>query len=133
VIIFVTGRTVAAAQILDPIGADDDDRQITGEQSVDHRSDGGLSDTVFGEQVEQAAQARIAVLDGLSNDLLTSSVNDGDGVIVAGLVDASGQAAVGRLVGQGIWGTLRDSLLAAEPSGEGTRLSVPERDSRVAH
>ncbi len=121
-IIFVTGRTVAAAQILDPIGADDDDGQTTGEQSVDHRSigasDGGLSDTVFGEQVEQAAQARIAVLDGLSNDLLTSSINDGHGVIVAGLVDASGQAAVGRLVGQGIWGTLRDSLLAAEPSGE---------------
>jgi hypothetical protein len=71
------------------------------------------------------------VLDGLPNDLLTSSVNDGHGVIVAVLVDASGQAAVGRLVGQGIWGTLHDSLLAAEPSGEGTRRSVPER--RVAH
>jgi hypothetical protein len=120
-IIFVAGRTVAAAQILDLIGADDDDGQATGEQSVDHRSigafDGDLSDTVFGEQVEQAAQARIAVLDGLTRDLLTAGINNRDRVIVASPVDSSGQA-VGRLVGQRNWGTLQHSLLAAEPSGE---------------
>ena len=68
-------------------------------------------------RLEQAAQAGIAVLDGLAQDLPTSGIDDGHGVIVAGPVDSSGQA-VGRLVGQGIWGKLHDSLLAAEPSGE---------------
>ena len=120
-VVFVAGRTVASAQVLDLVGADDHDGQATVEQRVDHRAVGAfdrdLVDTMLGEQPQQATQAGIAVLDGLSNDLPTSSIDDGHGVIVAGPVDASGQT-VGWLVGQGIWGTLQDSLLAAEPSGE---------------
>ena len=115
-IVFVAGRTVASAQVLNLVGADDHDGQATVEQGVDHRSvwafDSDLADTVLGEQTQQATQAGIAVLNGLSNDLLTSGIDDGHDVIVASPVDSSGQV-VGRLVGQGMWGTLQDSLLAA--------------------
>ncbi len=135
-IVLIAGRTVSAAQILDLIGTDHHDRQAASKQGIDHRSigafDGDLGDTVFGEQCEQPAQACVAVLDGLTQDLLTAGVNNRDRVIIASPVDSSGQS-VGRFVGQGNWGTLQDSLLAAEPSGKPTRTSVPERGSRIAH
>jgi NAD(P)-binding Rossmann-like domain len=72
---------------------------------------------VLGQQTQQATHAGIAVLKDLSNDLRTSGIDDGHGVIVASPVDSSGQV-VGRLVGQGMRGTFQDSLLAAKPSGQ---------------
>jgi len=120
-IVFVAGRTVASAQVLDLVGADDHDGQATIEQGVDDRAirafDRDLADTMVGEQLQQGAQSSVAVFDGVSVDLLTSSIHDGQGVVIASPVDPSGQS-VGRLVGQENWGTLHDSLLAAEPSGE---------------
>ena len=93
--------------------------------------DADLADSVFVEQVDQAAQAGIAVLDGLAQDLFPASVNDSHGMIVASPIDPSGPA-VGRLVGQRIWDTSRQPPRCSTQWG-GTRLSVPERDSRFAH
>ena len=72
-VVFVAGRAVAAAQVLDLVGADDDHGDPGVEQRVDHRPvgafDGHLLDTVLGEQVEQAAQSRMRCARRSAQDL----------------------------------------------------------------
>ena len=132
-VVFVPGRPVAAAQVLDLVRADHHHGDPRGEQSIDDRPvgtlDRDLRGTGTGQDTGQLAQPGSAVLDHAPADLAAAGIDDRYCVIVTSPVDPGGHAA-GRFLGQGIPGRLQVCLLAASPSGEapscgaGTRLPV---------
>jgi len=120
-VVLVAGRAVAAAQVLDLVRADHHHGDPGLEQRLDDRAvrplDRDLADAALGQQAQQGAQARGAVLDHAPVDLPAAGIDDRDRVVIARPVDTAGQP-VRRFLGQGGWGRLHDSLLAADPSGE---------------
>ena len=121
-VVLVAGRAVAAAQVLDLVRADH------------HHGDPGLRAGCrrpARRVVRSRPRRRRCRPSRLSRsrspaavcstvrpvDLAAAVVDDRDGVVVAGPVDAGGHAVDG-LVGQGVAGRLHVSLLAASPSGE---------------
>jgi hypothetical protein len=124
-VVFVAGRAVASAQVLDLVRADDHHCDAGLEQRLDDRSIGAFDRDFRGpgadEFDEQPTQTRRGVLNGEPVRFTASTVDDRHCVVVAGPVQASGHTAF-RLVGQlgdhGIAGRLHVSLLAARPSGE---------------
>src|SRR5690625_2123223 len=124
-VVLVAGRTVAAAQVLEPVRADHHDSHVGVEQGVDDRSvaafDGDLADTVLVEKVHQGTESGGGVFDGLTRDLEAAVVDDADRMILAGPVHATGDTVdglVGQFATRGGAGRLHVSLLAARPSGE---------------
>jgi len=121
-VVLVAGRAVAGAQVLELVGADDDDGQAGLEEALHDRTvgpfDGDLVGPVLGEPADQVADASGGVGDGEPLDHLAASIDDGDGVVVASPVHASGP--VTRPGGRkgGLRRMLHISLLAAGPSGE---------------
>jgi len=134
-VVFVAGRAVARAQVLELVGADDHHAQAGVEQRGDDRPvgafDRGLAHAELGEAVEQPTQpgvgVGVGVGDGEPVSDLAGAVDDGHDVVVFGPVQSGGQPT-GWCRGQdrasraGIRGVLRGSvhhrLLAASPSGE---------------
>jgi hypothetical protein len=130
-VIFVPGRPVPAAQVLDLVRADHHHGDPRLEQGARDRAAGsfdrGLPGAAAGQHGEQFAQAGGAVPGGAPADLTAPGIDDGYGVIITCPVDPARHVA-GRFFGQGISGRLQVCLLAASPSGEapscgaGTRL-----------
>src|SRR5271166_1187866 len=120
-VVFVAGRAVPAAQVLQLVGADDDHGDPDVKQGVDHRPvrafDGHLLDTVTGQRVAQLPQSGGAVLDGQPQNLAAAGIDHRYRVVVTGPVDTARQS-VGGFFGKGVSGRLHVSLLAASPSGE---------------
>jgi hypothetical protein len=136
-VVFVAGRAVAAAQVLDLVRADHHDREAGVEQRLDHGPirafDRYLGAPRAGEHLDQFPQPGRAVLDAAPEQFAAAGVHDRDRVIITGPVQATGHTArrlIGQLAGHGSAGRLHVSLLAASPSGEapsygaGTRLPV---------
>jgi len=121
-VVLVAGRAVAGAEVLELVGADHDDGQAGLEEALHDRTvgpfDGDLVGPVLGEPADQVADASGGVGDGEPLDHLAASIDDGDGVVVASPVHASGP--VTRPGGRkgGLRRMLHISLLAAGPSGE---------------
>jgi tetratricopeptide (TPR) repeat protein len=120
-VVFIAGRAVPAAQVLDLVRADHHHGDPGLQQCIDDRAvralDRDLADAALGEQAQQGTQARRAVLDHAPVDLPAAGIDDRDSVIIACPVDTAGQP-IRRFLRQGGWGKLQNSLLAADPSGE---------------
>ena len=93
-VVLVTGRAVAAAQVLDLVRADHHHRQAGGQEGVDDRTvgafDGDLADAVLAQCLDQLAQAGGGVLDRASIDLTATAVDDREGMVIAGPVHSRG-------------------------------------------
>ena len=96
-VVLVARRAVPAAQVLDPVRADHDDRDLGVEQGLDDRAVGSfdrdLTGAVPGQEPGQLAQAGAGVLDHRSGDLAAAAIEDAHGVVVAGPVDPGGDVA----------------------------------------
>jgi hypothetical protein len=120
-VVFVAGRTVATAQILQLVRAD----HHHGAPGLDKRIDDGtvgafdtdLADAALSQQAQQGPQPSGAVFDHAAVDLTTTGIDDRHGMVVAGPVN-SARHVVSRFLRQGGWGRIHHSLLAARPSGE---------------
>src|SRR3979411_1506429 len=124
-VVLVAGRAVAAAQVLELVGADHHHGDTGGEQRVDDGAvgtfDGHLADPGTGQQRRQCSQSRSTVFDGASVDLDAAVVDDRYRVIITGPINSTGQSVDGFRRQDG-WGILHHSLLAASPSGEAPKL-----------
>jgi hypothetical protein len=120
-VVFVAGRAVASAQVLDLVGADHHDRDTGVEQGVHHRPvrafDRDLPHAGARQHGEQLAQSGGVVFDRGSHDFAAAAIDDRHRVIITGPVDSACDA-VGGFRRQGTSGRLHNSLLAASPSGE---------------
>src|ERR1700758_220999 len=120
-VVFVACRAIAAAQVLDLIGVDDDNGDPRVKQGIDERSvrtfDGHFVGTGARQDSNQLGQTPGAVLDHSAIDRAATAIDNRNRVIVTGPIDPT-RDTVDWLVGQHNWGILHDSLLAAEPSGE---------------
>jgi hypothetical protein len=120
-IVLVAGRPVAAAQVLQLVGADHHHGYPRPQQGIDHRPvrtfNGRLSRSAAGQHRHQPPQPRSTVLNGASMHQRASLVDDRYRVIVTGPIDSTCQT-VDRFRRQDRCGILHHSLLAASPSGE---------------
>jgi len=121
-VVLVAGRTVAGAEVLELVGADDDDGQAILEERFDDRAvgtfDGDLVGAPLGEAADQVADAGGGVGHGEPLDHPAVGVDDGDSVVVASPVHAGGAVAWPRCGKSVLRRMLHVSLLAASSSGE---------------
>jgi len=121
-VVLVAGRAIARTQVLELVGADDDDDQARLEEGVHDRAirpfDGDLVGTCPGQPVDEVADAGGGVDDGEPLDHLAAGVDHGYRVIVPSPVHAGGPVARPGCRKGGLRRMLHISLLAASPSGE---------------
>ena len=121
-VVLVAGRAVAGAEVLELVGADDDDGQAGLEESLDDRTvgpfDGDLVGGHLGEPADQVTDAGGGMGDGEPLDHLTAGVHDGGRVVVASPVHARRPVARPRGRKGVVRRMLHISLLAASSSGE---------------
>ena len=125
-VVLVAGGPIAGAQVLELVGADDEDGQVGGEKSIDNRAvrtlDGDLLSGRLGQPTDEVAKACGGVSDGEALLHPAIGIDDGDGVIVSSPVDARRAAAAVDHGQSGRGRMLHISLLAAGPSGEAPSL-----------
>ena len=128
-VVLVPGRAVAAAEVLELIGADHDHGQAGGQQGVDHRAvaafDGDLADTGLAQATGQCGQAGGGVLDSEPADHCAGGVQHAHDMIGAGPVDPGGDPAGGAVGRDGVWAyCMSASSLLAEWGGTLVRVGT---------